>query len=134
MADLFTLPELAAYMQVPSVNDDTATLLLELVTGLMMDAYGADLPATPTAAMRRIGLEATKRAYLNPNGYVTETLPDGYSYNRGGVYSGTATNGVYLTPAERQELMKAGGRATVRTVKLVTPFEFTDDDFLDSWT
>lgn len=119
---LFTTTEFASYVQQPAVNEDTVTLLLELVTGLMEEAYGAVLPDPGTSAMRRIGLEATKRAYLNPNGYVQETLPDGYSYNRGGVYSAQTDNGVYLTAAERRALVAASGRATVRSYKLVNSF------------
>lgn len=120
MADLFTLPELAAYMQAPSINEESAALLLELVTDLIADTYGADLPDPPPAKFRRIALEAAKRAYLNPNGYVSETLGD-YSYNRGG-NGGGAQVGVYLTRAERQAILAAGGRPTVSTVQLVPPY------------
>lgn len=119
MPELFTLPELAAYMQVPAVNEDTGTLLQELATSLIADTYGSPLPDPPPDRLRRVALEVTKRAYLNPNGYVSETLGD-YSYNRGGTGSGGA--GVYLTDAERQTVRAAGGLPTVRTVRLVTPY------------
>lgn len=115
---LFTTAELASYMQVPSVNTATATLLHELTEGLITDAYGSALPATIPARIKRVALEVAKRAYLNPNGYRSESLAD-YSYTRGG---DVARSGVYLTSAERQAVRGAAGLSTVRSVKLVTPF------------
>jgi hypothetical protein len=126
MADLFTLPELAAYMQAPSVNGDSAELLLELVTDLIADTYGGDLPDPPPAKFRRIALEAAKRAYLNPNGYRSETLPDGYSYTRGNDTS-RAQAGLYLTDVERRQITSAAGGATVRTTRLVTSSQMWDE-------
>lgn len=129
MADLFTLPELAAYMQVPSVNEDTAELLLELASDLITDVYGDALPDPAPSRLKRVALEVVKRAYLNPNGYVSENLAD-YGYRRG---SDAARSGVFLTDAERAVVVSAAGRSTVGSVKLVTPFEFTDAD-VDTWT
>jgi hypothetical protein len=121
---LFTLPELAAYMQVPSVDDATAALLAELAEGLIAEVYGRAIPDPPPARLRRIALEVTKRAYQNPNGYVSESIGD-YSYTRGSRTSGNALDqsGVYLTDAERNAVVSASGRSTVRTFRLVTPFE-----------
>lgn len=134
MADLFTLPELAAYMQVPSVNEDTGDLLLELATGLIAEVYDPTdevLPDPAPSRLKRIALEVVKRAYLNPNGYASENLAD-YGYRRG---AEAARSGVFLTDPERASVVRASGRSTMRSVKLVTPFEFTDDDdLLDSWT
>ena len=120
-AGLFTLPELAAYCQVPDVDPTTGTLLLDLVTGLIADTLGADLPDPPPARFRRIALEAAKRAYLNPNGYVSETLGD-YSYNRGG-NGGGAQVGVYLTALERRQILHTVGKPSVGTVRLVTAYD-----------
>ena len=135
MPDLFTLPELAAYMQVPSVNEDTGNLLLELATGLIEDVYGAALPDPAPSRLKRIALEVVKRAYLNPNGYTSETLGE-YSYNRGSRNGRELDQaGIYLTDAERSAVASAGGRSTVRTAQLVQPFYAdTSDGFLDTWT
>jgi hypothetical protein len=118
---LFTLPELAAYMQTPAVDPNTATLLAELAEGLIADTYGGDLPTPAPARLRRIALEVVKRAYNNPNGYVSETLGD-YSYNRGG-NGGGAQVGIYLTAFERQQIATLSGRSTVRTVRMVTAYD-----------
>jgi hypothetical protein len=119
MADLFILPELAAYMQVPSINEETGELLLELVTGLIEDAYGSAIPAPVPSRLRRVALEATKRAYLNPNGYESESLGD-YSYRRASGSRGRS--GLYLTADEVRQVAAAAGRATVRTVQFVGPY------------
>ena len=121
---LFTLPELAAYMQTPTVDEATATLLAELAEGLIADTYGAELPDPPPPRLRRIALEATKRAYQNPNGYVSESIGD-YSYTRGSRSNPRALeqSGVYLTDAERATIVSASGRSTVRTYRLVTALE-----------
>lgn len=130
MADLFALPELAAYLQVPALNEDAATLLLELATDLIADAYGAVLPDPPPPRLKRIALEVVKRAYLNPNGYVSESFTD-YSYNRGA--GNVQQSGIYLTDAERAAIRGLAGLSVVRTVQLTTPFDCDDDLDWDSW-
>lgn len=121
---LFTSAELASYMQVPSVNDDTADLLIELTEGLIEDVYGDALPDPARSRLKRIGLEIAKRAYLNPNGYVSETLGD-YSYSRGSYGRGPSEHGVFLTASERQQIVAASGRSSVRSVRLVNSFGTT---------
>lgn len=120
---LFTTAELAAYMQQAesAVNQQTAELLLDLTTGLIEDVYGGALPDPVPMRLLRVGLEVAKRAYLNPNGYVSESLGD-YSYSRG---RGPTQQGVYLTSAERQAIRGAAGLPTVRSVRLVNPFGST---------
>lgn len=119
---LFIESELASYMQVPSVDADTAALLIELTEGLIEDAYGSTpLPDPAPSRLKRVALEVAKRAYLNPNGYVSESLGD-YSYSRGAYGRGPSQHGVFLTSAERQAVRGAAGLPTVRSVKLVTPF------------
>lgn len=126
---LFTTAELAAYMQVPSVNEDTAALLIELTEGLIADVYGAALPDPAPSRLKRVGLEVAKRAYLNPSGYRSESLGD-YSYTRA---SDAVSSGIYLTTAERSAIVSLSGRSTVRTVQLVQPF-YAATDSLDTWT
>jgi hypothetical protein len=123
MPSLFTLPELAAYMQTPEVDEATAALLAELAVDLIADTYGGNVPNPAPARLRRIALEVTKRAYQNPNGYVSESIGD-YSYTRGSRSSPKALEqtGVYLTDAERNAIVSVSGRSTVRTFRLVTPF------------
>jgi hypothetical protein len=59
---LFTLDDLAAYMQVPAVTPVTGELLSELTDDLIADAYGGPLPTPAPARVRRIALEVAKRA------------------------------------------------------------------------
>jgi len=133
MSLLFTLPELAAYMQQPDVNEATGELIRELVTDLIADVSGAPIPDQFPPRFKRVALAATKRAYLNPNGYVSESLGD-YSYSRGARSGAGVESSVYLTDAERASILASSGRSSVRSVKLVTPFEFSeDDDIQDSW-
>jgi hypothetical protein len=126
---LFTLPELAAYMQTPTVDEATAALLAELAESLIADTYGAELPDPSPARLRRIALEVTKRAYQNPNGYVSESIGD-YSYTRGARSDprSLGQSGVYLTDAERAAIVSLSGRSTVRTFRLVTPFEAVEGE------
>lgn len=121
---LFTLPELAAYMQTPQLDETTAGLLAELTGSLIVETYGGALPQPAPPRLRRIALEVTKRAYQNPNGYVSESIGD-YSYTRGSRSSSKALDqsGVYLTDAERNAIAAVAGRSTVRSYRLVTPFE-----------
>jgi hypothetical protein len=122
---LFTLDDLAAYMQVPAVTPTTGALLSELTDDLIADAYGGPLPTPAPARVRRIALEVAKRAYQNPNGYVSETLGD-YSYNRGSRSSPRAMDqsGLYLTDEERRAIASVAGRSTVRTVQFVNPLTY----------
>jgi hypothetical protein len=122
---LFTLDDLAAYMQVPAVTPVTGELLSELTDDLIADAYGGPLPTPAPARVRRIALEVAKRAYQNPNGYVSETLGD-YSYNRGSRSNPRAMDqsGLYLTDEERRAIASVAGRSTVRTVQFVNPLTY----------
>lgn len=121
---LFITSELASYLQQSSINEGAAELLLELTEGLIEDVYGAALPDPAPARLKRIALEVAKRAYLNPNGYVSESLGD-YSYSRGSHGRGPTQHGVFLTTAERQAIVSASGRSTVRSVRLVNSYGST---------
>lgn len=112
---MFTADELASYLQVDAINPATASLLIDLTEGLVLDVVGASQALHPR--VKPIELEVAARAYRNANGYASETVDD-YTYRRA---AGTAAAGVYLTESERATLLavKAGGVSSrVRSVRL----------------
>lgn len=105
MAVLFTPEELATYLQVNAVIPATANQLRDLLTGIFEAETGvilAPLLAVPSEA-KAIGLAAAGRAYVNPQGYTSETVGS-YTYRREGA-AGLA--GLYLTETERDALHAA---------------------------
>lgn len=108
---LFTTDDLAAYMQRASVNVDTATLLADLVEGLIVGEIGAVAAPVPSRVLA-VALEATARAYRNPDGVSSETIDD-YTIRRD-----PSTAGVYLTDQEIRRLHIADGGAVSRSVEL----------------
>jgi hypothetical protein len=108
---LFTTDDLAAYLQVDSVNDTTAVLLANLVEGLIVDEIGAVADPVPSGVLA-VALEATARAYRNPDGVSSETIDD-YTVRRDG-----SAPGVYLTGAEVARLHVADGGSPSRSVQL----------------
>lgn len=103
MADLFTLDEFAAYLQIDDLNETTATLLLELTTGVIESV--ATFPDGWPANVKAIGLTVTARAYNNPQGVVSESM-GAYSYTRN---QGERRTGVFLTDEERSAIAIAAG-------------------------
>lgn len=103
MADLFTNAEFAAYLQttVGELKTATVDLLRDLLLELIEDVTGslADVDPLP-ASVRTVALDATRRAYLNPQGYTSETA-GGFTYRREGK---AAEVGLYLTDDERADL------------------------------
>jgi hypothetical protein len=97
---LFDEDDLAAYLQVSSVNSDTFDLLAELVEGEIESETGDvdDLTTAQALRAKAIGLEVAARAYRNPGGFTTEAIDDW----RGSRDAGAL--GVYLTAAERARL------------------------------
>lgn len=87
---LYTLDEFAAYMQSDAINTTTATLLLDLVTGLV-DELGT-FTAYPVS-VKAVALEAAARAYRNPDGLTSETVDDWTGRRE-------SAAGVYLTESE----------------------------------
>ena len=113
---LFTLDELASYPGTEGIPPATAELLRDLTFGLIYELVPAEVAEASTLA-RSIALEATARAYRNPNGYASETVDD-YTYRRPTV---TASSGVYLTADERSQLLALStttARPRVRSVRL----------------
>ena len=110
---MFTLGELASYLQVDAVNPATGTLLLDLTTGLVLDVAGNAAADNPR--VKPIALEVAARAYRNANGYASETVDD-YTYRRA---SATQEAGVYLTDAERATLLALRNGTASRSVRSV---------------
>lgn len=110
MADLFSLSELASYLQVPEVDNATADLLLSLVTAEIRayvggSTYDALLDAD-LLAFKGIALEAAKRAYLNPSGLRSASIDD-YSET----FAAETITGVELLPGEQDRLDRYLGRS-----------------------
>ena len=114
--DVIDSADLTSYLR-----DDTAevTLYVELANGIVTDLVGT-LVTIPTR-VRAITLEVAARAYRNPNGYSSETIDD-YTYRRD---ADTRQAGVYLTAAERAELLGLAGRstATAYTIGVTSPLD-----------
>jgi hypothetical protein len=118
MADIYTLDEFDAYLQA-TANETTATLLRELVTGLIEDIDGRDyseLATTATYTTKSIALEAAARAYRNPEGLTSYTIDD-YTARRD--TQNAAPPGLYLTDAEISQLRPVVPRN--RSVVLTLP-------------
>lgn len=108
---LFTDDDLATYMQVDTVDVARYALLADLVEGLITDEIGAVADPTPSGVLA-VALEATARAYRNPDGVISETVDD-YTIRRS-----DATPGVYLTGAELRRLHVSTGTTFSRSVAL----------------
>lgn len=112
---MFTLDELASYLQVDSITEATGTLLRDLTEGLILDVVG--VAASNNPRVKPIALEVAARAYRNANGYASETVDD-YTYRRA---AETAGAGVYLTESERVTLLavrSGGATSRVRSVRM----------------
>ena len=119
----------------PIINDtDLASYLeREVTTNLTLKAnlandiveelpYGTPLAEPYPARVRAITLEVAARAVRNPEGYSSETVDD-YTYRRD---AATRQAGVYLTDAERAELLGYGRtkpRGSFYTVGLASPLD-----------
>ncbi len=120
--DIITTTDLASYLRESSLDEAAAGLYVDLANGLVTDAVGEELVAPFPAVVRAVTLEAAARAYRNPEGASSESIDD-YTFRRD---NGTASGGVYLTDDEVSRLARlAGGRPSVRSVKLRTPWEAT---------
>lgn len=117
---LFTTDDLATYMQRDSVNVDTATLLSDLVEGLIVGEIGTVDAPVPSRVLA-VALEATARAYRNPDGISSETVDD-YTVRRD-----PSTAGVYLTDQEIRRLHIADGTAVARSVQLAPSWRVATD-------
>ncbi|HET7386852.1 MAG TPA: hypothetical protein VFJ19_09355 [Nocardioidaceae bacterium] len=119
---LFTDVDLAAYMQVAlaDLNLDTTDLLAGLVEGLIVGEVGA-VADPPPSGVRAVALEATARAYRNPDGLVSESIDD-YTWRRD-----SSTPGAYLTGQEIRRLHVAVGGTVSRSVPLSPSWRVATD-------
>lgn len=117
---LFTTDDFAAYLQVDSVNEATVLLLADLVEGLIVGEIGAVADPAPSGVLA-VALEATARAYRNPDGITSEAVDD-YRVTRD-----AAALGVYLTGAEIGRLHVAVGSTPSRSVLLAPSWRVATD-------
>lgn len=114
---LYTLEEFASKVQ-SDVDTATATLLQELVTGLIADFVGSTFdPDAAPATVKAIALSAAARDYTNPNG-ITSTTRAIDDFNRTDRYEGNSGS-LYLTDEERAMLLRLYGTGTPRNRSVV---------------
>lgn len=117
--DYITTGDLAAYLQVASVN---ATLVVELANGQITELVG-DLDPVPTR-VKAIALEVAARGYRNPQAYTSVTVGID-DYDKTVRREGKAVDrvGVYLTDEEIAELLGFKGvrRRRVGSIRLSVP-------------
>jgi hypothetical protein len=83
VADLFTIPELASYMQ-QSLDTATATIARRVASGWLRSATGLTEWTEPIPDdLWAWALELGEMAYGNPSGYASETIDDhSVTFNR----------------------------------------------------
>lgn len=109
MADLFELPELVSWLQVPEFDAATATLVRDLVTSEIRTYVGPSAydAMTDLTALKAVALAAARRAVLNPSG-LRSTQIDDYSET----FATETLGDVELTEAERERIDRILGRAS----------------------
>lgn len=117
MADLFDLVDLPSWLQVPSVDTETATRVRRFASGWLMQATGLTSWPTPVPDdLWAYAIELAAIAYFNPSGLSSESLDDhNVSYS-----------------AERRDQILAAARATYRTGATQPQGSFPAWDW--SWT
>ena len=121
--DLFTLEELAAYLQVPvdSLDEATVELLRDLAGQDVVNLIGEDrFLARGAAAFKACALMHAKGGYTNPSGLrsYTESIDD-YSETR--VFASETVSGVDRSGFEACVRRAAGLRAAFTIVPGPTP-------------
>lgn len=107
MADIATPTELASFLQV-DVDTATATLLLELAQGLVVERIGAHDTWPPVA--KAVVLAVVARAYVNPDGVRQRTAGGTTDIYNSPLY----TNGVFLSESEVAQLSQWSNRSRGR--------------------
>jgi hypothetical protein len=115
---IYSLEEFASYVQ-SDVDTATASLLRDLVTGLIQAVDGNNYSATsPSATVKAVALEAAARSYRNPGGITSrsESIDD---YSVTDRWEDTAKElGVFLTD---REIARLRGVPRNRSVVLQVP-------------
>ena len=116
MADLFTLEQLASYMQ-SDLDTASADLALSLATALIRGEVGAARydALTDLSPLLPVALEVARRVLLNPTGVRSEQIDD-YSVT----YATEFVGGAVLTDAERAQVRRLLGLAP-RGAFTITP-------------
>ena len=117
---IITDTELASYLE--RAVTPALTMKVDLANDLVLELpYATPLAEPYSARVRAITLEVAARAVRNPNGASSETVDD-YTYR---LPSETRQAGVYLTDAERAELLALGGvsRGTSYTIAMTSPLD-----------
>lgn len=99
--------------------DDASALVRAVAGQSWLDATTGELAEVPDAAVS-ITLAAARRAFDNPDGYVSETIGD-YSYTRAGPSAGGEVGGAYLTEEERAVLRGMSAASGLGTLTVVRP-------------
>ncbi|MFY1588989.1 hypothetical protein ACN267_31365 [Micromonospora sp. WMMD734] len=105
MADLFTLEQLASYMQ-QDLDQASAELARALTTALIRAEVGAARydALTDLSPFLPVALEVARRTLLNPAGIRSEQIDD-YSVT----YAAEVIGGPALTESERAQVLAAAG-------------------------
>lgn len=116
---------------VPAADVARVEALLGDACDLAMDVIGktyADGATVPSILTAKV-CEAVRRAYDNPSGLQGETIGD-YSWR--GSSGGSASAGVYFTPAEIRIMRRAAGRSGAGAIELEGDFpqQVTDEQYL----
>lgn len=123
LADLETRLRVAVGSLTDPDKADAEAKLLD--ASILVRDVADELEWTAADAPKRaiqIALEAARRAYINPDGLITERLGDAsWGYHHGSL------PGVYVTKQEAASLRKLGDSG-FRAMTNVTPFNPEDDD------
>ena len=114
--DLFTLPELVSYLQVPEFDTATAALARDLATAEIRYEVGATRydALTDVTAFKRIALDLAKRSVTNPSGLRSTSIDD-YSET----YATESLAGGGLTQAEKDRIAEILGDGVAFSIRAV---------------
>ncbi len=126
MAELFDLPELVSYAQVPQMDTATITLVRELVTIAIREAVGPSaydlMDAAALRSFKPIALDVARRAAWNASG-LRSTSRQIDDYTETDTYASETLAGVVLTADELSRIDRVLGRGGAFTVRpLAEPF------------
>lgn len=76
MADLFSIEDLASYLQIPTIDNETTIRVRRVATGWLMAATGQTSFTTVTDDLWAWAVELAAIAYYNPSGLSSESLDD----------------------------------------------------------
>jgi len=99
--------------RVEALLSDACDLAADIIGKTYAEGSGSEVPSIITAKV----CEAVRRAYENPSGLQGETIGD-YSWR--GASAGSASIGVYFTPAESRIMRRAAGRSAAGAIQLET--------------